>query len=441
MISIAYNGQELGQFTADEVAAMFESGKIDKSAHYWMEGMLDWMPITEIIKVGTEEPDVSSKDETSASISRKKKGDPNASNKTHLNFLTRRNISTDGITKEAAAALVEQVKREEERQRIAINPRQKAFLDYHHIPYTSETSKDDAWKLINEANFPNSRWLDERHVLHPDLYAPPIVIPMTNDQRAFLDYHGILYTEHTTNDDARKLIRHANFPDSQWEIYKHLIRPDIFEKPNIGLSTKDELKQAKERLASAQEKYKKVKSTDDADADDIELAKQEIEDIREEIEDLKAQIEDDKLAMQDGTDEVSTFIEAWVDGYYLHSGQNLESFKKVVKKPTKTQYKALNEMLAVDLGICISVLSLDQFLCLYLQQFPEVLKEPYQSKDFPDFSLKIPETYDQQRQSESATTSANKSSSTAKKGCLGVVMMTVTPLAALFVWAVFVLRI
>lgn len=51
MISIAHNGQELGQFSADEVAAMVEGGQIDQTAHYWMEGMAEWRPITEIIQV------------------------------------------------------------------------------------------------------------------------------------------------------------------------------------------------------------------------------------------------------------------------------------------------------------------------------------------------------------------------------------------------------
>lgn len=51
MISIAHNGQELGQFSADEVAAMVEGGQIDQTAHYWMEGMAEWRPITEIVQV------------------------------------------------------------------------------------------------------------------------------------------------------------------------------------------------------------------------------------------------------------------------------------------------------------------------------------------------------------------------------------------------------
>ena len=50
MISIAHNGQELGQFSEDEVATMVENGQIDQTAHYWMEGMTEWRPIPEIIQ-------------------------------------------------------------------------------------------------------------------------------------------------------------------------------------------------------------------------------------------------------------------------------------------------------------------------------------------------------------------------------------------------------
>ena len=116
------------------------------------------------------------------------------------------------------------------------------------------------------------------------------------------------------------------------------------------------------------------------------------------MEDLKTQIEDDKLAVQEGTDEVSSFVDAWGEGYYEPTGEDVERFKKVVKKPTKTHYKALREKLNTDLGLGLSILTVDQFLCLYIQQYPEVLKEPYKSSGFPQLSLQIPKTYQQQLQ-------------------------------------------
>ena len=271
----------------------------------------------------------------------------------------------------------------------------------------------------------------------PDLYSEKELRSLISPkQRAFLDYHGITCQPTTTRSEASDLIDEATsggrFSYSKWNTYKHLIYPDLYAKPAPSLSAKEELKEAKERLAAAREELKKLKSSSDADADDIEDAKQEVEDIREEVEDLKTQIEDDKLAVQEGTDEVSSFVDAWGEGYYEPTGEDVERFKKVVKKPTKTHYKALREKLNTDLGLGLSILTVDKFLCLYIQQYPEVLKEPYKSSGFPQLSLQIPKTYQQQLQLEQASSQGTSgSTASAKKGCLGLVLLIAAPIGAL----------
>jgi hypothetical protein len=375
MISIAHNGQELGQFSEDEVVAMVENGQIDQTAHYWMEGMTEWRPITEIIQTEPLPPPPP----TLPPLKRREAEEPN---RRHVNYLIKRGFPTTGMSKKEVQDLFEATKAEEERR-------------------------------ANE---------------------------ITDRQRVFLDYHGIKYKLKTTKTEASELISNADFPDSQWNSFKHLIHPDLYEKPQFSLSANDDLRVAKERLASAQDEYKKLKASGDTDSEeDIECAKQEVEDIRAEIEDLKAQIEDDKLAKQEGTDDVSSFVDSWAEGSYEHSGEDVERFKKVVKKPTKTQYKALTEKLAADLGLGISVLSLDQFLCLYAQQFPDTLKEPYRSKGFPQLSLQIPKTYKEQLQIQNAANSGSDSSGSSKKGCFRIVIMVATPLAALLVATAFLL--
>jgi hypothetical protein len=443
MISIAHDGQELGQFSEEDTAAMLESGQIDRTAHYWMKGMTEWRPITEIIQVKVWDSGVAEAAEEPPK-SGKSKRDPNTPNKAHLNFLSRRNVPTDGLTKESAAALVEQVKREEERERKAMTPSQKAFLDYHKLAYSNDTTVEQASDLISSANVADSNWRKERHILHPNLFTAPVVLLMTDKQRAYLDYHGVAYAAETTREEATDLINdvieNPQFADSKWNTYKHLIRPDLYAKPAPSLSAKEELKDAKERLTAAQEELKKLRSSSDADADDIESAKQEVEEIREEVEDLKIQIEDDKLAVQEGSDDVSSFVDAWGEGYYEPTGEDVEQFKKVVKKPTKTQYKALREKLDADLGLALSILTVDQFLCLYIQQYPEVLKEPYKSSGFPALSLQIPKTYQQQLQLEQASSQGTSASTaSAKKGCLGLVLLIAAPIGALFAMAVLLL--
>jgi hypothetical protein len=403
MISIAHNGQELGQFSAEDVASLLASGQIDKTAYYWVEGMPEWRLITEIIELGTEASDVTDAAAASASGKRKVRRDPTAPSKTHINFLTRRDIPVDGLTKTSAAALVEETKRQEKLEGGAATARQLAFLDYHQIRYGLGLTKDEATSLIYEADLPKAQWMKERHLLYPHLFPPPTVSPMTDKQKAFLDYHGIVYTDDTTREDASALVervtRDPAYGDSKWNAFKHLIRPDIYEKPQILSSSMKELEEAKERLIAAQEEHQRLAKDTNADPDEVDFAKGDIKDIQEEIQYLKEAIKDDKIAEQEEAEYASTsFLEAWAEGYYEPTGEELQRFMSVVKKPTKAQYKVLREKLAADVGLCISALSLDQFLSLYVQQFPEALKEPYKKEDFAALSLEIPKTYQQQIQ-------------------------------------------
>jgi hypothetical protein len=428
MISIAHNGQELGQFSAEDVAAMLESGQIDQSAHYWMDGMSEWRPITEITQVDVTESGVAEANTEPSPKTTNSKRDPNTPNKAHLNFLSRRNIPTDGLSKESAAALVEQVKQKEARERKAMTPSQKAFLDYHRLSYNDDTTKEQASDLISSANVGNSDWLKERHILHPDLFTAPVVLPMTDRQRAYLDYHGVAYTAETTREEATALIDNVvgspQFADSKWNTYKHLIHPDLYEKPERGLSAKEQLTEAKRRLATAESHYKKLAADPTADPDEVELAAEEVGEVRDEIQFLKDEIEDDKVAIQDREDPASCFVDAWSEGYYEFTGESVEKFKKAIKKPTKAQFKALREKLIADVGLGLSTLSLDQFLGLYLQQYPEALHEKLRKESLPEFALRIPKTYQQQLEMDHASSRRPlQPALAAKKGCLGLVLM------------------
>lgn len=399
MISVAFNGQELGQFSAEEIAAMLEGGQIDLSAHYWVEGMTEWRPVTEITQV--ERQEAATESAQAESERPRGKRDPNAPSQTHINFLMRRGVAVDGLTKESAAAFVEETKQREKMEGGIASPRQLAFLTYHQIPHDAGLTKEEASMLIYDANVPQAQWRKERHLLYPDLFAAPTSAPMTDKQKAFLDYHGVSYTSETTREDASALVeqvtRDPAYGDSKWNSFKHLIRPDLYEKPQILSCRNNELEEAKERFIAAQEEHKRLAIEPNADPDDVEWAKDDIEDIREEIEYLKESIKDDKMAEKEEAEYASTsFLEAWAGGCYEPTGEEIGRFSSVLKKPTKAQYKTLREKLATDVGLYLSALSLDQFLSLYVQQFPEVLKEPYKKEDFASLSLEIPKTYQQQ---------------------------------------------
>jgi hypothetical protein len=432
MISIAHNGQELGQFSAEDVAAMLESGQIDQTAHYWMEGMTEWRPITEIVQVEVAKSGVAEANTEPSPKTTNSKRDPNAPNKAHLNFLSRRNTPTDGLTKESAAALVEQVKQEEERERKALTPSQKAFLDYHKLAYSDDTTKEQASDFISSTNVADSNWRKERHILHPDLFTAPVVLLMTDRQRAYLDYHGVVYTSETTREEATALIDGVvgspQFADSKWNTYKHLIRPDLYEKAKRSLSTKEQLKEAQRRLATVESRHKMLTADSTADHDEVELAAEELAEVRDEIQFLKDEIEDDKAAVQEREDPASCFVDAWSAGYYEFTGESVERFKKAIKKPTKPQFKALREKLIADVGLGLSTLSLDQFLGLYLQQYPEALHEKLRKEPLPEFALRIPKTYQQQLEMDHASSGRSlQPALAAKKGCFGLVLMVAAP--------------
>jgi hypothetical protein len=401
MISIAHNGQELGQFSAENVAAMLESGQIDQSAHYWMEGMTEWRPIAEMYRIevqhrGTDEESVDTPPQ-----SRKSKCALDTPSKTHINFLTRRGFSIEGLTQESAAALVEESKQKERLEGGAATLRQIAFLDFHHIPYGAGLTKEEATSLIYKANVPKAQWRKERHLLYPDLFAPPAVSPMTDKQKAYLDYHGVGYTHETTREEAAALIekitRDPAYGDSKWNSFKHLIRPDIYEKPQILYSSKNELEETQKRLLAAEEEYKRLVDDPTSDPEEVEFAQDDIQDIQEDIQYLREAIKNEAIANNEEADYASaSFLEAWAEGYYEPTGEEIERFNEVVKKPTKMQYKALREKLATDVGLYLSSLSLDQFLSHYVQQFPEALKEPYKKENFASLNLEIPQTYQQQ---------------------------------------------
>jgi hypothetical protein len=437
MISIAHNGQELGQFSTEDVAAMLESGQIDQTAHYWMDGMPEWRLITEIVQVEVAERVVAEANDESSSKTAKSKRDPNAPNKAHLNFLSRRNIPADGLTKESAAALVEQVKQEEERERKAITPRQKAFLDYHRIRYNDKTTKEEASVLIGKVTSNQSKWRKERHLLHPDLYDPPFVIPLTEDQRAILDYHEVKYAPEIQREEASELIHamrsNSYYEHSKWGTYKHLIRPDLYKKPEASPSAKEELTETRQRLNAADLELRRLRSMPTAESESIEDAEQQVQDLRAEVQDMVDEIEDDRLSIKEGTDDASSFVDAWAEGSYEPTGESVERFTKIVKKPTKAQFRALREKLVAELGIGLSVLSLDQFLCLYVQQYPEALKEGFRTQKFPSFVLRIPKTYSEQLQLEGVVPSGRATTTllTRKRQVQGVFLTIVLVVAIL----------
>lgn len=357
MISIAQNGQMLGQFSADEVAAMLESGQIDKTAHYWMEGMAEWEAITEIIQANAQEDLATSAPATTRRDDRvpQKKRSADAPNQSHVNFLVRRGFPTTGMTKQEVANLYDRVRSEEARKANEITERQKAFLDYHGVRYSAKTTKAEASALISG----------------------------------------------------------ADFPDSQWNDFKHLLHPDLYDKPSISATRAEEVTAAQQALKEAQKKLTILQSDPNATQDDLDEAEGDIETAKENLQDAR------DFSESGSGDE--TLLESWPDDLWPFYGEEaIAPAAEILRKPTKSQLQSIRKKLGEDLGLRVESLSLWQFCCVYAQTFPNAVKK---GKRNPFGELPIPPRYDSHGSKQGATHQQSKGSG----GCLRLLLWLVIP--------------
>jgi hypothetical protein len=56
MFAIAHNGQELGQFSMDQIKQLLDDGAIDESAFYWREGMAEWQSLASLFPPQPQAP-------------------------------------------------------------------------------------------------------------------------------------------------------------------------------------------------------------------------------------------------------------------------------------------------------------------------------------------------------------------------------------------------
>ena len=234
MFWVADNSQEIGQFTAADLTSLWTNGTISATACYWLPGMTEWRPVEEILAYEAPDFDTAQELMTTAVVEPKGKLSGKKPNKSHLNFLMRRGISTEGLSREAAAAMVQKTKHEERLQRSLATPRQKACLEYHGIQAAADLSRDEASAIMDGIDFSESKWMHERHVRYPDLYDEPTMVAMSERQSAFLDYHGIEYDAQITGQEAsvliQKVINDPAHADSGWNERKYELHPRLFNE-------------------------------------------------------------------------------------------------------------------------------------------------------------------------------------------------------------------
>lgn len=176
-IRVSMNGEDLGLVEEPDIQRMFAEGRLDRTGFYWMEGMAEWRPITEILV----EPDRPLPPE--GVIAPPSPRSKNSLTKAQITFLTKRGMPYEGLNRSQVEALIAQTKAAEEQEKerrraeeirlsLLPTPKQLAYLDYHRVKYSNSLTKQDARELIDKTikKYPDSKWNRVKHIVRPDLY-------------------------------------------------------------------------------------------------------------------------------------------------------------------------------------------------------------------------------------------------------------------------------
>lgn len=361
-IRVSMNGEDIGLVEERDIQRMFAEGTLDGTGYYWMEGMTEWRPITEIMV----EPDMPPPEAVNASPSPRSK---KSLTKAQITFLTKRGLTYEGIERPQVEALIAQTKAAEEQEK------------------ERRRNEEDA-----------KRAEEVRVSLLP-----------TPQQLAYLDYHRVKYSDSMTKQDARELIDATikKYPDSKWNRIKHIVRPDLYEFEQSEVHYQKHVDKAQQQLAA-------LKSSGTALPEEIEEAKTVLYDAKQELKDHKETFSDtidewdDKLTQDD----------------YMDMDEEAVSFMQVFKKPSKTQIRAVLERFEHHYCLPIDSITLDEFFLVYHKLYPDGFKKG-RSASFNVDDITIESFYEKpEKKSRSGTNSSTASPATRhqagpkKRGCI-----------------------
>jgi hypothetical protein len=363
-IRVSMNGVDLGEVEEQAVARMFSEGVLDRTAHYWMEGMPEWRPITEILVEADRLPPPPDGVIAPPSTRAKK-----SLTKAQITFLTKRGIHYEGLERPQVEALIAQTKAAEEQEKERRNAEAEA------------------------------RMAEERRLS---------LLP-TPKQLAYLDYHRVKYDASLTKQDARELIDATikKYPDSKWNRVKHIVRPDLYEFEEGEAHYKRQVDEAQRQLAA-------LKSSGTAPPEDIEDAKATLYDAKQELEYCR--------------ESFSETIDEWDDRFTQDEDMDMDEeaarFMQVFKKPSKTQIRAVLERFERHYRLPIDSITLDEFFLVYHKLYPDSFKKG-RSASFNVDDITIEPFYEKpEKKSRSGTGSPEASAASSnqagpkKRGCI-----------------------
>jgi hypothetical protein len=314
---VSMNGEDLGLFEGHDIQRMFAEGMLDRTGHYWMEGMTEWRPIVEIL-AESETPPLSP--EGVIALPSPQSHFKRSPTKAQITFLTKRGIRHEGLERPQIEALIAQTKAKEDHEK-------------------------ERKRVETEARIAEPR----RTSLLP-----------TPKQLAYLDYHRIKYDDSLTKQDARELIDTTirKCPDSKWNRVKHIVRSDLYEFDEGEAHYKKQVDQAQQRLVT-------LKSSGVALPEEIEEAKGTLYDAKQELEDYKE-------TFRETIDEWNLrFTQDEPMGMDEEAGPFMEAFKK----PSKAQIRAILERFDLHYRLPIYSITLDEFFLVYHKLYPNCFKQ------------------------------------------------------------------
>lgn len=217
-IHILRDGKQIGPFTEETVQSLLKQGNILINDLAWAPGLNGWSPLHAVLYPAAQPPSVPANTvpppmPPPVAITEPVEEPPMTEPKPA-------EVPANDIPADEAAT-----------------PRQRAFLTFMAVPFSSDLSKDRAAHLVNDAmeNPKNSgrlkRWDEERLRLYPDLFADEIKARRENRAQQFLEIcqgEGSEFFEGVTKAHTQVLVGFLDVQYPTWDQSEHSARFDYF---------------------------------------------------------------------------------------------------------------------------------------------------------------------------------------------------------------------
>jgi hypothetical protein len=213
-IHILRNGEHIGPFTEETVQSLLKQGNILINDLAWAPGLTGWSPLHAVLYPAAQPPAAPAN-----TVPPPMPPAPAISQEVEVPAVPEPQPAPEPETGELATF------------------RQKAFLTFMAVPFSTDLSKDRAVQLVKDAmeNPKNSarvkRWDDERLRLYPDLFADEIKARKENRAQQYFEIcqaEGTEFFESVTKAHTKVLVGYLDVQYPTWDQSEHAAKYDYF---------------------------------------------------------------------------------------------------------------------------------------------------------------------------------------------------------------------